>query len=194
MVGLTFLRRTCLEDGRNVKPTTRAHVAVIKALKSGRIAKEADGTIDPVKADASWSRNSDPAQQRPAKQARKDRAPPPKPPSRDPEPDQGTPSASPSGAPAYAQSRAIREAYTARLTKLEYEERLGQLVRTDRVKIAWFQAMRVFRDRLLNLPARLAAQLAAETDERAVRALLDEEMRTALSDAADALPGTGLDR
>ncbi len=39
-------------------------VAVGKAIKSGRIQKELDGTIDPVKADADWAANTNQAQQR----------------------------------------------------------------------------------------------------------------------------------
>ena len=38
--------------------------AVGKAIKSGRIQKELDGTIDPVKADADWAANTNQAQQR----------------------------------------------------------------------------------------------------------------------------------
>ena len=42
--------------------------AVEKALKSGRIQKESDGTINQSKADAAWERNTSPAQQRKADQ------------------------------------------------------------------------------------------------------------------------------
>ena len=38
--------------------------AVRKAIKSGRISPEADGTIDPTRADREWTRNTDTAQQR----------------------------------------------------------------------------------------------------------------------------------
>lgn len=39
-------------------------MAVRKAIASGRIGLEADGTIDPGKADLAWDRHSDPAQAR----------------------------------------------------------------------------------------------------------------------------------
>ena len=39
-------------------------MAVRKAIASGRISVEADGTIDPEKADAEWARQTDPAKQR----------------------------------------------------------------------------------------------------------------------------------
>src|SRR5262245_13152216 len=47
-----------------------AENAVRKAIASGRIELEPDGTIDPVKADVAWSRRTDPAQQRPQSKAR----------------------------------------------------------------------------------------------------------------------------
>lgn len=55
-----------LQDGADrTQPYARqrgvSHVAVLKAVKQGRIVLEADGTIDPAKSDASWERSSDPA-------------------------------------------------------------------------------------------------------------------------------------
>ncbi|QQR68399.1 MAG: hypothetical protein IPI58_05955 [Alphaproteobacteria bacterium] len=151
-----------------------SHVAVLKAIKAGRIAKDADGTIDPVKADAAWGRNTSPAQRRkPAKENTGKIERPA---------DAHAPIV---GGPSYAQSRAIKEAYNARLAKLEYEEKSGALVRTDAVKVAWFNTLRVLRDRALNLPDRLAPLLAAETDPRRVRDLLDAQLRQILTDAAD---------
>ncbi|HGG60421.1 MAG TPA: elements of external origin, partial [Gammaproteobacteria bacterium] len=47
--------------------------AVRKAIKTGRITPEPDGTIDPQKADAEWAANTDSAQQR--KQGRRKAVP-----------------------------------------------------------------------------------------------------------------------
>jgi len=41
-----------------------SHTSVRKAIASGRITPEPDGTIDPVKADRDWVRNADPAKER----------------------------------------------------------------------------------------------------------------------------------
>lgn len=149
-----------------------SHVAVLKAIKSGRIEREADGTIDVAKADASWRSNTSAAQQRE--------------PQREPERRSEEPAAQTTGGPSYAQSRAVREAYNARLAKLDYEERTGVLVRIDTVKVAWFKILRVLRDRAMNLPDRLAPVLASETDQKIVRSLLEEELRQILDDAANA--------
>lgn len=156
-----------------------SHVAVLKAIKAGRIVKEADGTIDPAKADAAWEQNTSQAQQR-------------KPPHREADDERQTePTASGAtgigGGPSYAQSRAIKEAYLARLAKLEYEEKSGAVVRADNVKVAWFNILRVLRDRILNLPDRLAPLLAAETDPKKIREFLDSELRKIMTDAADSV-------
>ena len=161
-----------------------SHVAVLKAIKTGRIEKEPDGTINPAKADAAWERNTNQAQKRkPTKSSEPSRH------EHAPEPQVEAPVGPPivNSGPSFAQSRAIKEAYNARLAKLAYEEKSGALVRTDSVKVAWFNTLRVIRDRALNLPDRLAPLLAAETDPKVVRDLLEEELRTILNDAADAI-------
>ncbi len=156
-----------------------SHVAVLKAIKTGRIVKEPDGTINPAKADAAWSGNTNQAQQRkkteePEKQSPKTTK-------------AVTDSPPVGGGPSFAQSRAVREAYNARLAKLEYEEKSGALVRTDNIKVAWFNVLRVLRDRTLNLPDRLAPLLAAESDPKVARDLLDTELRQILDDASDTI-------
>ena len=170
--------------GMNVTAYARhrgvSHVAVLKAIKAGRIVKEQDGTIDPDKADAAWKQNTSQAQQR--KPPKEDKASVER--SVDP-PSSGNQSIN--NGPSYAQSRAIKEAYNARLAKLEYEEKSGALVRTDSVKVAWFNMLRVLRDRVLNIPDRMAPLLAAETDPKQVRELLEAELRQILNDASDTI-------
>lgn len=83
--------------------------------------------------------------------------------------------------PSYAQSRAVRELYAAKLLKLEHEERIGKLVPADQVKVDAFKTARTVRDGLLNIPDRVAHILAAETDPARVHHLLSNELRTVLS-------------
>lgn len=160
------------------------HVAVLKAIKAGRIEQAPDGGIDPAEADRAWTANTDAGRRHAKAEAPESKAPAVRTPSPDTNP------VAPGG-PSYAQSRAIREAYAARLAKLDYEERSGALVRTDRVEVGWFNALRVVRDRILNLPDRLAPLLAAESDERRVREMLVVELRTVLADVADEVGGPG---
>ena len=80
----------------------------------------------------------------------------------------------------YAQARAAREMYQARLAKLDYEQKIGKLVPADEVKAEAFRAARQVRDVLLNISGRVAHVLAAETDPAKVSARLDDEIRDVL--------------
>ena len=83
----------------------------------------------------------------------------------------------------YQEARAIREALNARLTKLEYEEKLGELVHASRVKKEAYETGRTLRDRMLAVPGRVAAVIAAETDPRKIERILTDEFRRALQES-----------
>ncbi|MEO5355094.1 MAG: hypothetical protein H7835_18055 [Magnetococcus sp. XQGC-1] len=167
--------------------------AVRKAVKSGRIPIEADGTIDPAKANAAWERNTNPAQQRkpdpaPAKpEPAPTPAKPPLPPVRQPPQRPTEPESGPStaGMPNYQMSRAVRETYNAKLTRLEYEEKTGKLLNAEDVAKEAFALARRVRDRLLNIPSRMASVLASETDSKTIEALLSQELRIALEELSE---------
>jgi hypothetical protein len=93
----------------------------------------------------------------------------------------------PGTAPSYSQSRAIREAYLARLAKLDYEERSGKLVDAEEVASAITTMTMGTRDGLLAIPSRIAPILAAETDEHQVYQILDEEIRRTLGSLSENL-------
>jgi hypothetical protein len=164
-----------------------SHTAVAKAIKAGRISKEPDGSIDPAKADAQWVRNTLASQNlntSVSKPAPKVATPPVSTPvatgsSRELPPPLETGRIS---APDYQTSRAIREAYAARLAKLEYEERTAKLISSDEVEMRTFNLARRLRDRMQTLPRRLAAALAAEQDPRVIEQRLDDEIRQALEE------------
>lgn len=166
-----------------------SHTAVAKAIKAGRISKESDGTIDPAKADAQWVRNTLPSQNLntgAAKPAPKVTTPPVSTPvssapvaNRELQPPLETGRIT---APDYQTSRAIREAYAARLAKLEYEERTAKLIGSDEVDMRTFNLARRLRDRMQTIPRRLAAALAAEQDPRVIEQRLDDEIRQALEE------------
>ena len=80
----------------------------------------------------------------------------------------------------FAESRAVREAYSARITKLEYEQKLGSLVNLADVKKEVFELARNTRNLVLNIPPKIAAELAAETDPHKVEKILAVELRKAL--------------
>lgn len=120
-----------------------SHTAVEKAVKQGRI-RTVDGKIDVEQADREWNRNSSPVNK--------------------PEP---TPRAAASAeplvaGPSFAQSRAVREAYEARLAKLTWEERIKKLINADEVRVSAYNLSRMIRDRILNVPDRVVGAVLAE--------------------------------
>jgi hypothetical protein len=76
----------------------------------------------------------------------------------------------------FNKSRAARELYEAKLTKLKYEERRGKLVSKDDIEREVFNAFRVLRDAAFNIPDRIAAQLAAESETAMVFEILHREI------------------
>lgn len=148
--------------------------AVSKAVKRGRISTidgpKGERKIDPAVADREWEENSDQSKSRE-------------------EPVDSPQPTSKKGIPSYQESRAIREAYQARLAKIEYEERSGRLVDGSKVNQDAFKAARSVRNSLLSLPDRISAELAAERDQFKVRKRLDEEIRQSLQMLADYVRG-----
>lgn len=82
--------------------------------------------------------------------------------------------------PKFIESQARREMFKAKLTELEYLEQVGKLVPAEEVDKEWFELARLVRDSMLNIPARLADQLAHETDQRKIHDLLETEIYQAL--------------
>lgn len=142
-------------------------MAVRKAIASGRIAVEDDGTIDPEKADRAWGSSSDPAQVRPVA-----KAPPPR----------GTPRPVPmaaveavretlreSGEPTpaagnmtFVQARTANEVIKAQERRIRLGKLKGDLVDRSRAVATVFALARRERDAWVQWPARAAALIAAE--------------------------------
>lgn len=162
--------------------------AVRKAIATGRIPAAAVGQqtrgkkaspviINPDLAARGWHENTNPAMSHQAGVRRADQAPPG---------DQQAPPEPPAaGLSAFNRAKTMREAYAAKLAQLEYEEKTGELIRRNEVKVALFNAARQARDRLMQIPDRHAAQLAHEKDQHTVSMILTEEIITALNELAD---------
>ncbi len=78
--------------------------------------------------------------------------------------------------PAYALSVHVESRYRESEQK---REKPPVSVSKDEVQVAAFNRFRQFRDNLLNIPDRLAAVLAAETDAKRVYEILASEIRKA---------------
>jgi hypothetical protein len=170
-----------------------SHVAVLKAIESGRLTKRSatkeDGkwVIRPEAADKEWAKNT--VEQQPEKAtemvkeaARQEMAAPrPQPQRRDVSLESET-----KGLPDRAASRAVRELYQARLAKLEYEERNRQRVPADEVKREAFSLGKTIRESVLNIPDRISTELAALADAAEIHRVLTVELRQALEELAGA--------
>lgn len=163
--------------------------AVQKAIASGRItAVERKGDrivgIREVEATAQWDANTDPVEA-----ARNGKLPSGELPlEAAAEPDLPAPAAA--GAPvsnqaAYLEARARREQFDAKQSELDYLKAVGLVVSASEVREAMFRRYRTLRDKLLNVPDRVATILAAERDPVAVHKLLTDEIKRVLNELSD---------
>lgn len=141
-----------------------SHTAVQKAIRAGRIVPLPNGQIDVAAADAAWTANTDQSKQRAAGQN-----PPAAPPVEQLLLDGSTPvtGAAPArtasettASETYAQSRALREAFMARLAGLSYQQRARELVSMAEVETVAMAAARRARDLLFTITERLAPIVA----------------------------------
>ncbi len=90
-------------------------------------------------------------------------------------------------------SEASRLATTERYRRLKIDNdlRAGLTVDVRAARREAFESARIIRETMLNLPVRLAAELAGETDPAKVFARLEDAIREALGDAADRLEAAG---
>lgn len=159
-----------------------SHPAVLRALNTGRISSRPDGKIDPAVADAEWDARTDPT--RPLNSV-----------TGNPKHRRGadgfssatlgTGAAGGAGgagsaiahvANQYASARAVREAFEAKLSELEFRERSAKLVDADEVRAATFTLARKMRELLLTVPDRVSPILAPIGDALVIHRLLSEEL------------------
>lgn len=84
------------------------------------------------------------------------------------------------GLGSFSEEQTRERHFKAKLAELEYMERVKTLIKAEDVETKWFELARLVRDSMLNIPARLADQLAHETDQRKVHDLLEQEIYRAL--------------
>ena len=80
----------------------------------------------------------------------------------------------------YANARAFRETYAARILKLEFDQKSGRLVDKNELKLRLAKLHMAVRDSLRTVPDRVAPVLAAETDQVKIHAILLKEIGQAL--------------
>ncbi len=124
---------------------------VSKMKRDGKIPVRADGKIDFAEADMARKRNGDPARAPLQTPAAFDASSRPEQPA----------AASNVGGVSYSDARTAREAYQAKLAKLEYEERTGKLIPRREVEDAMVTAGRSIRSGLDAIPGLADSIVAA---------------------------------
>ncbi|TAN61233.1 MAG: elements of external origin [Magnetospirillum sp.] len=164
-----------------------SHTAVRKAVQTGRIPQEPDGTIDPAKADAAWDARTDPARKMPSASppmaATQVRAPATPASPSPPQPPQPAPAAS--GA-TFAQARTMHEVAKAQKARLQVDRLKEEVVDRARASALVFKLARQERDAWITWPARVAAQMALQAgiDAHTMQTLLETYVRDHLGELA----------
>jgi hypothetical protein len=80
----------------------------------------------------------------------------------------------------YTEAQRVNLLERTRKVKLERKIKAGMYVEREQVKKDAFEANRIMRDTLLNIPDRVSGELAAVTSIEKVHEILDREIRIAL--------------
>ena len=146
-----------------------SHVAVKKAIDTGRITALPDGTIDPDAADAQWAQNTLQPRRAAAPEkvsttkARPATAPATATAEAIPQRDAADASTAPmsAGGTSLLQARTVNEVLKAKLNNLELAHRKKELVDRAQAVAHVFKLARIERDAWLNWPARVSGQMAS---------------------------------
>ena len=152
-----------------------SHVAVLKAIETGRITTLPDGTLDPETADAQWAQNTlsprqaeatEPSTQPDSKAKSKLK---PKTRSESASASAAEPNSANvplSGGTSLLQARTVNEVLKAQLNKVELAQRKKELVDRAQALGHVFKLARIERDAWLNWPARISGSLASQLGAR----------------------------
>lgn len=80
----------------------------------------------------------------------------------------------------FRQAQAQERAYHAKLAELEWKKAIGELVPAADVTAELSRVFATFREAMQQIPGRVAAVLAAESDQARIHQVLDGEIRSAL--------------
>jgi len=134
-----------------------SHVAVKKAIDTGRITLGADGLIDPDRADQEWAQNTIQPKRTPkrpvplsAMKAAQDAIA------------EQTPAGMPGKGMTLLHAKTANEVVKAQMGKVRLARMKGDLVDRSQAIAHVFAMARAERDALLNWPAQIAAEFAAE--------------------------------
>lgn len=153
-----------------------SHVAVKKAIDTGRITPEADGTIEPNRADLEWAQNTVSSRKPAPAKSPSPAAELVRPASASVEP--VAPPLS-TGGTSLLQARTVNEVVKAQTNKVRLAQLKGDLVDRSQAIAHVFRLARTERDAWLNWPARISAEMAAklEVDAHGLHVALESAVR-----------------
>ncbi len=93
----------------------------------------------------------------------------------------------------YHVAKTLNESAQAKMNHLKLREMQGELIRVDAVRTAVAGAMSMARESLMQIPTRLAAILAGESDASAIHRMLEAEIITALQELGRGLKASAAD-
>ena len=165
-----------------------SHVAVKKAIDTGRITPESDGTIEPNRADLEWAQNTVSARKPAPTKAAPAAAEPPR--SRAMEPAEPAAPVLSTGGTSLLQARTVNEVVKAQTNKVRLARLKGELVDRNQAIAHVFKLARTERDAWLNWPARISAQMAARlgVDPHTLHVALEAAVREHLQELGELRP------
>jgi hypothetical protein len=168
-----------------------SHVAVLRAIKEGRVPVEPDGTIDQAKADAAWERSTDPGRSKVKPKASSEKLRPVAEVAvgsvRETLKEQGLPAG---GSVTFVQARTAHEIAKAHLARLRLQRMKGELIDRARTTAMVFRLAREERDTWINWPARVAALMASElgVEAHSMQKALETHVRAHLAELTEIKP------
>lgn len=81
-----------------------------------------------------------------------------------------------------AKAKAKETLFKANLAELEYKQRTGQLLPVEDVTRVWTEQVRIAKERLLSIPARVAPSVLRMTELRDVEHCLRDALHTVLEE------------
>lgn len=90
--------------------------------------------------------------------------------------------------PTFFQSKTLKEHFAAKRAELEFEKASGKLIDADEAKSTMFRLARKARDRILAIPDRIAAIVAAEVEPAKVHSILARELAEVAREIAADIP------
>ena len=165
-----------------------SHVAVKKAIDSGRITPEPDGTIEPNRADLEWAQNTVSARKPASAKTAPFTVEPPR--ARTMEPAEPAAPVLSTGGTSLLQARTVNEVVKAQTNKVRLAQLKGDLVDRAQAIAHVFRLARTERDAWLNWPARISAQMAARLgiEPHTMHVALEAAVREHLQELGDMRP------